>query len=245
LITLSIQPYLLPPRNSPTLKPIWSVFIKDDDIQVERPYTPLFPPDDDGRLTLWIKQYPHGEVGQWLHSKGVGDIIELRGPLETWQWKEDVWDEIIMVCVALTIMTSSHESKVSGGTGITPFFQLLNSELARDDQESSKTRFTLLHSSRTPVDLPPPTILDPLLSYTASRPDRFRLRLFVDELDSLHRKYDLQVGRIGKNVIEQSLGLCRETGFWRRIFRKPALETTRSVNSKDRKILFLVCGPPG
>jgi cytochrome-b5 reductase len=96
LITLSVQPCLLPPRDS---KPIWSVFIKDDDIQVERPYTPLFPPDDDGRLTFWIKRYPHGEVGQWLHSKGVGDIVHLRGPLKTWQWKEDVWDEIIMVCV--------------------------------------------------------------------------------------------------------------------------------------------------
>jgi cytochrome-b5 reductase len=141
-----------------------------------------------------------------------------------------------------TIVTSSHWSKVSGGTGITPFFQLLSSELARDNQESSKTRFTLLHSSRTPVDLPPPTILDPLVSYSASRPDRFRLRLFVDELDSSHRKYDLQVGRICKNVIEQSLGLCREAGFWRRIFRRPALETTKSL--KDRKILFLVCGPP-
>jgi cytochrome-b5 reductase len=143
----------------------------------------------------------------------------------------------------LTIATSSHGSKVSGGTGITPFFQLLNSELARDDQKSTETRFTLLHSSRMPVDLPPPTILDPLLSYSASRPDRFRLRLFVDELDSSHRKYDVQVGRIGKHVIEQSLGLCSETGFWRRISRKPALETTRDV--KDRKILFLVCGPPG
>ena len=100
LISLSVHPHLLPPRNSPVLKPIWSVFIKDDDIQVERPYTPLYTPDSDGRLTFWIKRYPHGEVGRWLHSKNVGDAIELRGPLKTWQWKEDVWDEIIMVCVS-------------------------------------------------------------------------------------------------------------------------------------------------
>ena len=153
------------------------------------------------------------------------------------------------VLAHFTTATSSDGSKVSGGTGITPFFQLVHSELAHDNRESRKTRFTLLHSSRTPGDLPPPLILDPLLSYSISRPDRFRMRLFVDDLAGSDRAlsfgHDLQVGRIGRAAIEQSIGLSGETGFWRRILPSRSRETSSAASTlKDRKVLFLVCGPP-
>jgi len=96
LLTLTVPSQYIP---RPFLsKPIWSVFIKDDDIQVERPYTPLRGIDDNGRMMFWIKKYSKGEVGRWLHSKNVGDTIELRGPSQTWNWQDDMWDEVIMVC---------------------------------------------------------------------------------------------------------------------------------------------------
>jgi cytochrome-b5 reductase len=99
LLQLVVPPNLLPcyDASNSSFHPIWSVFIKDDDIQVERPYTPLEGIDEQGRLLFWIKKYPMGEVGRWLHSKAVGDQVELRGPLKTWSWKDDEWDEIIMV----------------------------------------------------------------------------------------------------------------------------------------------------
>ncbi|KAF7313588.1 NADH-cytochrome B5 reductase [Mycena chlorophos] len=81
----------------PFATPIWSVYIKDDDIQVERAYTPLRGIDDEGRMEFWVKRYPRGEVGRWLHSKHVGDTVEFRGPLTTWAWKDGAnWDEIVM-----------------------------------------------------------------------------------------------------------------------------------------------------
>lgn len=95
LLELAIPTDLLPARD--TFASIWSVFIKDDDIQVERPYTPLEGVDDNGRMRFWIKKYEKGEVGRWLHSKSPGDQIELRGPLQTWPWKENMWDEVVMV----------------------------------------------------------------------------------------------------------------------------------------------------
>lgn len=106
LLELVVPPHLLPPRDpssSAPFTPIWSVFIKDDDIQVERPYTPLEGIDDDGRMLFLIKKYPKGEVGRWLHSKNVGDQVELRGPLITWPWKEDTWDEVVMVCSSIPV----------------------------------------------------------------------------------------------------------------------------------------------
>lgn len=102
LIELAIPPKLLPQRPD-NFSPIWSVYIKDDDIQVERPYTPLQGISHDGRLRFWIRKYPHGEVGRWIHSKKVGDKIEIRCPLTTWMWRDDVWDEVVMVSAKIVL----------------------------------------------------------------------------------------------------------------------------------------------
>ncbi|KAF7301505.1 NADH-cytochrome B5 reductase [Mycena indigotica] len=207
------------------LAPIWSVFIKDDDIQVERPYTPLQGIDDDGRMLFWVKQYPKGEVGRWLNSKTVGEQVEFRGPLTTWAWKEDDWDHIVMI---------------SGGTGITPFFQLLHSAFTAT---STNKRFTLLHSSRTPEELPPPEILEPLGKYAASHPDNFALHLFVDGGDRAAHT-GLRLGRIGKKDIQNCLGISN--WFW---FRKPPLERTLFLDDSgsrwpSRKEFLPGRGPP-
>lgn len=105
ILKVKVPPHLIPKAgdDSKEFEPIWSVYIKDDDIQVERPYTPLEGIDEDGHMVFWIKRYPKGEVGRWLHSKRSGDVIELRGPLTTWPWKKGEWDEIIMVMFPLRI----------------------------------------------------------------------------------------------------------------------------------------------
>ena len=97
LLTLSVPPELLP-HDSGAFAPIWSIFIKDSDIQVERPYTPLEGIDKNGHMKFWVKKYEHGEVGRWLHSRQVGDSIEIRGPVKTWSmlWQNGHWDEVVM-----------------------------------------------------------------------------------------------------------------------------------------------------
>ena len=105
LISLTVPKEVLPPPSSKdgsnVFSPVWSIFIKDDDIQVERPYTPLEGIDEDGKMSFWIKKYEKGEVARWLHTKRPGDRVEIRGPVQTWlwQWQEELWDEIIMVSV--------------------------------------------------------------------------------------------------------------------------------------------------
>ncbi|KAG6854834.1 hypothetical protein C0991_012024 [Blastosporella zonata] len=243
LLELVVPPELLPAPDSSEspFAPIWSVYIKDDDIQVERPYTPLEGVDEDGRMLFWIKKYPKGEVGRWLHSKTPGESIELRGPLKTWQWKEDEWDEVVMVrpyFKALPLRRPYLFTKVSGGTGITPFYQLFHSVISRSSD--CKTRFTLLHSSRTPADLPPPRIMDNLSTFATQNPDRLRLELFVDSREGSSPPSNLpapHLGRIGKNAVEQCLGLNTKTSFWIRMFGKS------EVSKPTGKVLFLVCGP--
>lgn len=102
LITLAVPSESLSSLEESAFSPIWSIYVKDDDIQVERAYTPLEGIDSQGRMKFWIKKYAHGEVGRWLHSKRPGDIIEIRGPLKTWPWRDNNWDEIIMVRTNMT-----------------------------------------------------------------------------------------------------------------------------------------------
>ena len=101
LITLHVPPEARPdPANSEdplAMQPIWSLYVKDDDLQVERPYTPLEGIDANGNVKLWVKRYPRGEVARWLHTKRPGDLVEVRGPQRTLQLNETELDEIVMV----------------------------------------------------------------------------------------------------------------------------------------------------
>ncbi|KAK1222956.1 hypothetical protein PQX77_014156 [Marasmius sp. AFHP31] len=225
LITVTVPKQSIPPASS--LQSIWSVFIKDDDIQVERPYTPLEGIDSEGRMQFWVKKYPRGEVGRWLHTKKDGDDIELRGPLQTWAWQDGKWDEVVMI---------------SGGTGITPFYQLFRSVISRLPATST-TRFTLLHSNKTHDELPPSAILDPMALYEKENPSRFQLRLFVDSPSPSPNELVVQkaqVGRIGKLDIAKALQRedASQSSWWTKVFgRKDNLDLGQ------RNILFLVCGP--
>ncbi|KAF5369943.1 hypothetical protein D9758_001297 [Tetrapyrgos nigripes] len=232
LITVAIPPNALPhshsateteTETSPPFSPIWSVFIKDDDIQVERPYTPLEGVNERGEMLFWIKKYPHGEVARWLHSKVVGEEIGLRGPLQTWRWEDKEWDQVIMI---------------SGGTGITPFYQLFHSVISRLPS-AHKTRFTLLHSSRAPSELPPPSILKPMISYAETNPDRLKMQLCVDSYgEGDHSRHHLgqkmELGRISKLHIKKSLGDVQSWWNW---------FSGHSDPTNQQKTLFLVCGP--
>ncbi|KAL1742424.1 hypothetical protein HDZ31DRAFT_84143 [Schizophyllum fasciatum] len=206
-------------------QPIWSVFVKDDDIQVERPYTPLHGLEKDGKMSFWIKKYPKGEVGRWLHGKAEGDRIEIRGPLTTWPWKDDAWDEVVMI---------------SGGTGITPFVQLWSTVIS--SARSPNTRFTLLHSSPSSDELPPAEILGPLASYASEHPERFNFRLFVDK-DAKPLPYPSpqamvpELGRINRIAVEKVIN-ANQVSWWKKPFVSSA-----SPETPQRRILFLVCGP--
>ncbi|KAI6035451.1 hypothetical protein F5J12DRAFT_711238 [Pisolithus orientalis] len=226
LLTLSL-PLDAIPQDNRELTPIWSVFVKDDDIQVERPYTPLEGVDESGNMSFWIKKYDHGEVARWLHAKQPGSSIELRGPVKTWTWKDDTWDDIIMV---------------SGGTGITPFYQLLHHVFSSKNE--CKGRLTLLHASKTPADLPPANVMEFLHGVAEQHPNNFRFRVFVDSLDVSQQHevkipMDITCDRIGKSALQDALRLKKTMPWWKALF----WPTNVPAVAEDRKVIVLVCGP--
>jgi len=103
---------------------------------------------------------------------------------------------------------------------------------------SRKTRFSLVHSSRTPEELPPEQILRPLVTYANKYPDRFKLSLFVDADDGSNSPVStFKEGRISDDHLKRIMGVP-EHGLWQSWFGN---KEERSVISS--KMLFLVCGP--
>jgi len=178
-------------------------------------------------MKFWVKRYEDGEVSRWLCARSVGEKLEIRGPVPTWSGHVDDWDEIVLI---------------SGGTGITPFYQLLY-KLFRDPVNAHllKTHVTLLHSSPTSSTLPPSSMLEQLARWARLHPQAFTLELFVDSKD--HERHialypSLKERRIGRKDIEQCLRDRRlsypaeRRGSW-----------PWQARTVPKRVLFLVCGP--
>ena len=96
---------------------IWSVEIKQPQLQIARKYTPIplskvaresFGP---GALQFLIRREIHGEVSGWLHKLPIGSEIEIRGPRGQYALPDDA-DGVLFI---------------AAGTGIAPALQLAHS----------------------------------------------------------------------------------------------------------------------
>jgi NAD(P)H-flavin reductase len=94
-------------------KRLWSIEVKQPDIQVVRRYTPLplyyqqykegnetkallrmIGEDvDEGRMVLIVKRYDDGEVSRYLHKLPVGSDVEIRGPYQEYRFPYSPVDE--------------------------------------------------------------------------------------------------------------------------------------------------------
>ena len=138
-------------------KGIWSVQVKQPQLQIARSYTPLPPTQQaefSGELRFLIRREPHGEVSSYLHSLPVSANIELRGPQIEYEIPKDV-DEIVFL---------------AGGTGIAPALQTLYTlfECRKDADFVPKLR--ILWANRRREDSFGGTSDTPLLSRNLSRP---------------------------------------------------------------------------
>lgn len=74
-----------------------SVHVKDDTMQIMRPYTPINDPVEDKRIDLVVKKYKEGTMSRFLHAKKAGDKVEVRGPVRELEYKENMAAEIGLV----------------------------------------------------------------------------------------------------------------------------------------------------
>lgn len=79
------------------------ISLKDSSMQVQRPYTPLNVSKEAG-LQLLVKRYEDGMVTRWLDRRQIGDLVELRGPIGSLAYRENMVDRIGMVGLRLLFL---------------------------------------------------------------------------------------------------------------------------------------------
>lgn len=93
----------LPTPPSDTLRSrlaIYSYYVKEPALQVERAYTPLamLARGEASALTFLVKRYTDGEMSRYLHRLRPGASVSLRGPVPTWTLGDaPMPKEIVMV----------------------------------------------------------------------------------------------------------------------------------------------------
>ncbi|KAF2266115.1 hypothetical protein CC78DRAFT_531975 [Lojkania enalia] len=104
---------------------IWSVQVKQPQLQIARAYTPLPPPsfmpreDNEGPedIRLLIREEEGGEVSTYLHRLPEQSTVELRGPNTECELPHNIKEVIFL----------------AGGTGIAPAMQIAQAMARRTD----------------------------------------------------------------------------------------------------------------
>ncbi|KAI8369837.1 hypothetical protein EDC96DRAFT_108369 [Choanephora cucurbitarum] len=151
------------------------VYIKDDAIQVMRPYTPINQnPYSDGYMDLVIKKYQDGSVSRTLTSFTPHQHkVHVRGPMVEPEclYEPKSVDEVGMI---------------AGGTGISPMYQLICRILENPDDQT--TSVWLIYGNKTEKDILLRQELDQL---QAKYNDRFRVKYVLENppSDAYERGY--------------------------------------------------------
>ncbi|THX35943.1 hypothetical protein D6D10_07083 [Aureobasidium pullulans] len=91
-------------------KGVWSIEIKQPQLQIARAYTPLPPLNgsDPDALRLLVRRERRGEVSGYLHRRPQGADVEVRGPAIEYELPQEV-DQVVFL---------------AGGTGVAPAIQV-------------------------------------------------------------------------------------------------------------------------
>ncbi|KAI9698032.1 MAG: mitochondrial peripheral inner membrane protein [Candelina mexicana] len=147
--------FTLRPTNAPwSAKPyeylwkqgVWSILVKQPQLQIARAYTPLPPQatsksrgvEESNGFRFLIRKEDGGEVSSYLHSLPFGATVELRGPNPEFDIPKDVGEVLFL----------------AGGTGVAPALQAAHAVLSQEsDRESSKaSKIHILWANRRRED---------------------------------------------------------------------------------------------
>ena len=123
-------------------KGVWSVQVKQPQLQIARSYTPLphvatAENNEPSDLHFFIRRDPKGEVSNYLHRLPIGAQIELRGPQLEFAIPSEVSEVLFL----------------AGGTGIAPALQVVHTLLETRPSPTSKLpKIRILWANRRQED---------------------------------------------------------------------------------------------
>lgn len=156
-------------------------------------------------LDLVVKRYPDGEVSRYLHRLGPGDEIKVRGPVTTWQYGANDFDEVVFVsfrshpplCLDGRLRLLVTGLQIVGGTGVTPAVQYLAAMATSG--ATRRPAVSVIFSSPMPSRI----LLKSTLDAFAARHQDVKVRYLVDEPDQQGSvPSELSVGRLQVKQLE-------------------------------------------
>ncbi|KAI9637013.1 putative cytochrome-b5 reductase [Dioszegia hungarica] len=127
---------------------------------VIRPYTPISGNDQKGGLSLMIKEYKDGLLTPYISAMKPGSELLFKGPIPKFKYEPNQIDRGLCV---------------SGGSGVTPMYQLITHSLSLPED---KTKWTLVFSNVTEADILLRKEFDALAK---KNPDRFEVKYVLDK----------------------------------------------------------------
>ena len=121
------------------MKGVWSIQLKQPQLQIARSYTPLPPTqraDSSANLRFLIRREFEGEVSSYLHRLDLGDTVELRGPYVEFEVPEDIVEVLF----------------VAGGTGIAPALQVAHNLFESHSARQSVPKLHILWANKGKED---------------------------------------------------------------------------------------------
>lgn len=143
---------------------MFSAFIKTKEApegeEVSRKYTPISWIFEEGKFKLLIKvyfkdthpQFPEGGMmSQYLNDLSIGDYINTRGPFGKLTYLGNGNFNLLKKFKPPTYLEKNYKKvgMLAGGTGITPFYQILQAAQKNKDI----TEFTLIFGNKTTKDI--------------------------------------------------------------------------------------------
>lgn len=228
-------------------KGIWSVQVKQPQLQIARSYTPLPPmhaAEESRNLRFLIRWEAQGEVSTYLHKLLCGATVELRGPHIEYTLPDDI-DEVVFI---------------AGGTGVAPALQVAYNLFETRQSTCSAPTLRILWANRRRGDALGGTSETPLTS--SSNPSRWNNFFYstgqsnkskdypkssqsslVQELEALKQRHR------GKITVDY---FCDEDSSYitqdvlKQCLAKPKISTAQSTQKASTgKRLILVSGPEG
>jgi len=238
---------------------IYSYYVKEPSLQIERAYTPIgmLSRTEPTILDFVVKRYADGEMSRFLHRLRPGAQVAIRGPVPTWTLPAGkIPDEVVLIV---------------GGTGVTTAHQLLTNVLdAPSLAQRTPPRFRVLYAAQTPDSL---QLVPELLRLRDEHPDLVQLALWVEHIQQTSGT----LNSVHTRSLPGTLRPVEETGSWGSWLRKslgfagsprqwefipqsdagaPPVAVTRGRierddvehwvgRSGDTSRVLLVCGPDG
>lgn len=176
---------------------LWSVEVKQPQLQIARDYTPLpnidggQPPSEDGtEMRLFVRVVPGGEVSRYLSRRTVGSTVDVRGPRLSF----DVAARVGQTGEKETKEGGGGEKQIvvlAGGTGISTALQAAHAVLGHGGGTSVSILWAnrqaddsigLSEGSNVGVN---PVVRDIKALQTRYGADRVRVHSFVDAQQTL------------------------------------------------------------